>query len=188
MNNVSIQILTEKFALIERIDAEKINIENFLWEIKSAKVYEKKNNSFLFTTKKDITFKSNYNVKKLQSLYKNLDTISFLDIIYDEKKLLQKGYSKSLLLEKFNLFVSLPFFLMIMVILGSIFTLGTTKRLNNLGYLFLAIIAGVIIFYLKDFSLALGKAGFISSIISIWVPIVAIGLYCSIGVIQINEK
>ena len=40
----------------------------------------------------------------------------------------------------------------------------------------------------RDLSLALGKTGFIHPILSIWVPILAISLYCSIGLIQINEK
>ena len=126
-------------------------------------------------------------LEALRALYL-LDTISFLDIVYNKDDLLQKGYQKSLLYEKLNLFISFPFFLLIMVVLASIFTLGTTRKFNNLSYLFLAIISGVVIFYLRDLSLALGKTGFIHPILSIWVPILAITLYCSIGLILINEK
>jgi hypothetical protein len=37
-------------------------------------------------------------------------------------------------------------------------------------------------------SIALGKTGRISLIFSIWMPVVVLSLFCSIGIIQINEK
>ena len=40
----------------------------------------------------------------------------------------------------------------------------------------------------KDLSFALSQTGKINLILSVWMPIIAIGLFCSIGVIQINEK
>jgi len=46
----------------------------------------------------------------------------------------------------------------------------------------------VIIFYFKDLSIALGQTERISLIFSVWMPIIALSLFCSIGLIQINEK
>ena len=46
----------------------------------------------------------------------------------------------------------------------------------------------VAIYYFKDLSVALGQTGKISLILSVWMPILVISLFCTIGVIQINEK
>ena len=44
------------------------------------------------------------------------------------------------------------------------------------------------IFYFKDLSIALGKTNRISQILAVWIPVISIGMFCSIGILQINEK
>ena len=44
------------------------------------------------------------------------------------------------------------------------------------------------IYYFKDLSFALGQTEKISLGLSVWMPVIALGLFCTIGVIQINEK
>ena len=53
--------------------------------------------------------------------------------------------------------LSLPFFLLIMTSLASIMAFGTLKKSNNVKLIIVGIITCVIVFYLKDLSLALGK-------------------------------
>ena len=43
-------------------------------------------------------------------------------------------------------------------------------------------------YYFKDLSLALGQTNRISLSLAVWIPVVALGLFSSIGVLQINEK
>ena len=62
------------------------------------------------------------------------------------------------------------------------------KKLLFLYYIILGIIVCVAIYFLKDLSVALGEIGKLPILISIWVPIIATGLFCSIGILQINEK
>ena len=75
-----------------------------------------------------------------------------------------------------------------MVVLASIFTIGSMNTKNNFYYVIISILTSVVIFYFKDLSIALGQTEKIDLILSVWMPIIAIGLFCSIGVIQINEK
>jgi len=75
-----------------------------------------------------------------------------------------------------------------MVILASIFTLGSVTKSQNIYYIFVSIITCVIIYYFKDLSIALGQTQRISLITSVWIPPIAIMLFCSIGILQINEK
>jgi lipopolysaccharide export LptBFGC system permease protein LptF len=62
-----------------------------------------------------------------------------------------------------------------------------TKK-NNLQVSMIGLIIVVIVYYFKDFSLALGQIDKVPLILSIWSPIIALGLFTFIGVLQINEK
>ena len=75
-----------------------------------------------------------------------------------------------------------------MVIVASIFTIGSIKQRQNLYFILISILTCVVIYYFKDLSLALGQTERISLTLSVWMPIIAVSLFCSIGVIQINEK
>ena len=50
------------------------------------------------------------------------------------------------------------------------------------------IILSVIIFYLNDFSRALGETEQISLIMSVWTPLIIVLIISSIGMIHVNEK
>ena len=103
-------------------------------------------------------------------------------------KLVSKGYNSKLLNEKKHFYLSLPFFLILMVLLAGIFTLNSNEKKQNTYYLLLSIVVCVIIFYFKNFSTALGTTERIPMIISVWSPIIILSIFCSIGVMQINEK
>ena len=75
-----------------------------------------------------------------------------------------------------------------MVILAAIFTIGSLNNKQNFYYILISILTCIAIFYFKDFSIALGQTEKISSALSIWMPILVVGLFCSIGVMHINEK
>ena len=135
-----------------------------------------------------IDFESKNTLYQINSLYRNLNTLSFINLIKDKKRLNEIGYSKKLLNEKIHRLVSLPFFLFLMVVLSPIFTIGTVNPKQNYYYITVSILASVIIYYFKDLSIALGQTDKINLILSVWVPLIAISLLCSIGIIQINEK
>ena len=137
---------------------------------------------------KTLAFDTTFNKAKFNSIYSNLDTISFYKIITDIKKLKKKGYNERLLNEKKHYYLSLPFFLVLMVCLASIFTLNSSQKKQNIYYIILSIITCVIIFYFKNFSMALGTTERIPLELSVWSPIIILTLFCSVGIIQINEK
>ena len=185
--DVTIYKLDEENNFIERIESEKVDISKNEWSLEKAAIY-----SFV-EGKKDykldrISIKSNYNLDKLNSLYKNLDTISFFALLTEYKSLSEKGYSEKILNEKLNSFISLPIFLFLMVVLAAIFAVGNVSRSQNLYYILISIITCVVVYYFKDLSIALGQTNRISLTLSIWMPIIAISLFCSIGIIQVNEK
>ena len=185
--DVTIYKLDEENNFIERIESEKVDISKNEWSLEKADIYsfiEGKNDYNLDR----ISIKSNYNLEKLNSLYKNLDTISFFALLTEYKSLSEKGYSEKILNEKLNSFISLPIFLFLMVVLAAIFAVGNVSRSQNLYYILISIITCVVVYYFKDLSIALGQTNRISLTLSIWMPIIAISLFCSIGIIQVNEK
>ena len=54
--------------------------------------------------------------------------------------------------------------------------------------IFIGLLLVILVYYLKDFSLALGQIERVPLILSIWAPIIALSLITLVGVIQINEK
>ena len=177
----------ENDEFLERIEANSANISSLPWEVKDGfsikfKDDNKKNNF------ENLSFDSTFNKAKFNSLYSNLDTISFYKLMTNMNDLEQKGYNLRLLKEKKHYYLSLPFFLILMICLASIFTLNSGEKKQNIYYIILSIITCVIIFYFKNFSMALGTTERIPLEISVWSPIIILTLFCSIGIIQINEK
>ena len=82
----------------------------------------------------------------------------------------------------------LPFLLFLMTGIASILTMHNLKRSENYKFILVGLITCALVYYLKDLSLALGKTGRIPIILSIWSPIIALGLFSFIGILQINEK
>ena len=186
--NVSINIISNENVIEERIEADKANISTNNWKIENPNIfYFDEDGNVTINRIKKIDFISFYNVEKLNNLFKNLDTISFIELITDKKNLIIRGYEKTIISEKINSFFALPFFLALMTILAAIFTINN-RNSNNINYLMIAVLTCAIIYYMKDLSVALGKSDRISPEISVWIPIIIIGLINSIGLLQINEK
>ena len=172
--------------LISRLESESALIVENPWQMKNVYVYNVDENSTTFL--ENYEFRSINTLDKINSLYRNLNTISYFDLILDYPQLNEKGYSKKILNEKINKLSTLPFYLFLMVVLAAIFTIGSLKNKQNFYYVLISILTCAIIYYFNDFSIALGKTERIGSVLSVWMPLIVISLLCSIGVIQINEK
>jgi lipopolysaccharide export system permease protein len=186
LEKVSVYIFSNNHKLKKRIESESALIINNPWQMKKAYIYDFEEGNNLFF--ESFEFKSDRVYEKITSLYKNLNTISFLNLVFNYSQLNEKGYSKKLLNEKINRLISIPVFLFLMVVLAGIFTIGSLKNKQNFYYMIISILTCIAIYYFKDLSIALAQTGKISLILSIWMPILLISLFCMIGVIQINEK
>ena len=84
--------------------------------------------------------------------------------------------------------LSMPFFLFIMTSLASILIMGTLKRSKNMKIVIFGLIICVLIYYLKDLSIALGQTNRIPLALASWVPIIVISMFSFVGILQINER
>ena len=186
--DVTIFHIDYKSNLIEKITSKKADIKSNLWKLEDAVTFQIRNGVLVRTNEKTLNIDSIYNFEKVNSLFKNFDTMSFLDIIINYKVLLNNGYSKPFLNQSLHTMLSMPFFLFLMTGLAAILTMNTLKKSDNIKYIIVGLLVSVIIFYFKDLSLALGQTNRIPLILSVWAPVIALTLFTLIGVIQINEK
>ena len=186
--DVTIFHLDENSNLIEKIKSEEVNISENNWILKNVSIF-KPENGLLQEKKIEVhKIKSIYNYEKINSLFKNFDTMSFLDLIVNYKQLINNGYNKIFLNQSLHSMLSLPFFLFLMTALASTLTLNTLKRSDNLKFIIVGLLITVMIFYFKDLSLALGQTDRIPLILAVWAPVIALSFFTFIGVLQINEK
>ena len=180
--------LDEKSNLIEKIKAKSAYIEDNNWLLEDVIIFYP--DKGILKTKKFEQYKINsiYDYEKINSLFKNFDTMSFLETILNYNLLLKTGYNETFLNQSLHTMLSLPFFLFCMTALASIFTMNTLKKSDNFKLIILGLVTCVLTFYFKDLSLALGQTGRIPLILAVWAPVLALGLFTFIGVLQINEK
>ena len=136
----------------------------------------------------EYTFVSAYNLKNIQSLYSNLETISFWNLnnlmsIYEHR-----GYSTKELEIKLQRSIAFPFFLLSMVLLAGTCMLGARFRGKYIGYILFSIITSIVVYFFNDFSKALGDTDKLPIILSVWMPILIIFILSSVGLIHVNQK
>ena len=188
LSDVVIFHLNENSNLVEKIIAEKANIKNNEWTLSQVTILKPVNGIFEKELFKEYKLNSIYNYEKITSLFKNFDTMSFLDLVFNYKNLINSGYNPIFLNQSLHTLLSLPFFLLLMTALASILTMNTLKRSENIKFIIIGLISSVLIFYFKDLSLALGQTERIPLILAIWAPVIALSLFTFVGVLQINEK
>ena len=172
---------------IRRVEAESANISSLTWSLKNAQVIDKEG-KIVSKNINNLSYRSLYDIKKIKSLYSNLDTISFWNIENEIKLLEDRGYSAREMRSKLQRAFAFPFFLLSMVLLSGVFTLGIRLKDNNWTYIFIAIITSVLIFYFNDFSAALGKTEKLPIEVSVWMPIVIVFIFGAVGLIHANQK
>ena len=185
--NLTIYEFNSNNDFLKRIDAESDDISSTNWKLKKATVVNKDGKTISKNTN-SLTYQSKYDIQKIRSLYSNLDTISFWNLENEIKILEDRGYSTNEMRAKLQRSLAFPFFLLSMVLISGVFTLGMQLKENNWTYVFIAIITSVLIFYFNDFSAALGKTGKLPIEVSVWMPIAIIFIFGAVGLIHANQK
>ena len=188
LKNLTIFNFDKDYNLRDKIYSESADISKKDWYLKNVTIFKIENNVSKEFKLEEFSINSIYTYEKIISLFKNFDTLSFVDLIINYNQLIDQGYNKIFLNQSLHSMLSMPFFLFIMTALASILIMSTLKRSNNVRVIIVGIIACVIIYYLKDLSIALGQTNRISLVLATWIPIIVIGIFSTIGILQINEK
>ena len=187
LTNLTIYEFDVNNNFLKRIEAKSADISTTHWIIIDPSIVDN-NGITVYKDGGDLRHTSVFDIKKIRSLYSNLNTVSFWSL-NDEIKLLEdRGYSTKPMRSKFQQSLAFPFFLLSMILLSGVFTLGMHFKENNWTYTFIAIITSILIFYFNDFSAALGKTDKLPIEVSVWMPIVIIFIFSAVGIIHANQK
>ena len=185
--NVTIYEFDKNNNFVKRVEAKSANISSTTWSLKSVKIIDD-NGKILSVNMDPLSYFSIYDLKKIKSLYSNLDTVSFWNIENEIELLEERGYSTKQMETKLHRSLAFPFFLLAMVLLSGVFTLGMKFKESNFTYAFIAIITCVLIYYFNDFSAALGRTEKLAVEVAVWMPIIIIFIFSAVGVIYANQK
>ena len=187
LEEITIFKFNKDFSLEEKIIAKSADIKNNKWVLSKGLIV-KFGNNIVKNEFNQINISSIYTAEKINNLFKNTHTISFLDLILNFENLKNKGYNHDFLIQNLNKMLTLPFFLFFMTAIASILTMHTLKNSKNIKYILVGIMVCVLVFYFKDLSQALGETDRLSMSVAAWIPVIILGVLSFIGILQINEK
>jgi lipopolysaccharide export system permease protein len=185
--NVTIYEFDQDYDFVRRIEAKSADISNLNWSLKDIVIMDESGQIISKNISK-LPYNSTYNLEKIKSLYSNLDTISFWNIGDEIKLLEERGYSTNQMETKLHSSLAFPFFLLAMLLLSGVFTMGIDIKENNYTYIFITIITCVLVYFFNDFSAALGKTEKLTIELAVWMPIIIIFIFGSVGIIYANQK
>jgi len=184
LTNTFITTFDENFNLIKSLKSDKIDIKDNEWLIYNPTIF--KDN---ISQKTDlIRFKSNFNQKRIESLFSNLSSLSLLKLIDLRKNYKLLNYSTVDVDIQIYKIATYPLFLTIMTILSSIIMLNTKKSNSKILKIIIGLFFSVVIYYINNFFNVMGSTEKLPLMVSIWTPIIFLSLINLIMLVNINEK
>jgi len=182
--NTFITTFDEDFNLIRSIKSDKIDIKSNEWLIYDAAIFKdniSQKSNFL-------TFRSNFNQQRIESLFSNLTSLSLLKLIDLRQNYKSLNYSTVDVDMQIYKVATYPIFLVIMTILSSIIMLNTKKSSSKVLKIIIGLFFSVVIYYINNFFNVMGATEKVPIMIAIWTPIIFLSLINIIMLVNINEK
>ena len=172
------------FEVIRNIKSNKIDIKENNWividpEIFINNVKEKKDKIIIY---------SNFNSERINNLFSNLSSLSFLELIEHKKNYELLSYSTIDVNIQIQKIISYPLYLVLMTIFSSIIMINSKRYKNDVLKILIGLFFCVIIYYFNNLFNVLGTTEKINYIISIWVPLILLSLIISFMTLKFNEK
>jgi len=184
LTNTFITTFDKNFNLIRSLKSDKIDIKDNEWLIYNATIFEDN-----LSQKSDlIKFRSNFNQKRIESLFSNLSSLSLLKLIDLRQNYKSLNYSTVDVDMQIYKVATYPLLLVIMTILSSIIMLNTKKSSGKVLKIIIGLFFSVAIYYINNFFNVLGSTEKLPLMVSIWTPIIFLSLINLIMLVNINEK
>ena len=184
LTNTFITSFNENFDLIRSLKSDKIDIKNNEWLIYDATIFE--NN---ISRKVDlIKFNSNFDQKRMESLFSNLSSLSLLKLIDLKKNYKSLNYSTTDVEMQIYKVVTYPLLLALMTILSSIIMFNTKKNNSKIIKIIIGLFFSIAIYYINNLFNVMGATEKIPLMVSIWTPIILLSLVNLISILNINDK
>ena len=172
------------YKLIRNIKSKKIDIKENLWQIIEPEIYINNRN-----IKEDkIEIYSNFNSDRINSLFSNLSSFLFFDLIELKNNYEMLNYSIVDVNIQIHKIISYPIYLILMTILSSIIMINTKKFKSDTLKISIGLFLSVIIYYFNNLFNVLGSTEKINYLISVWGPLLILSFVIPFMTFKFNEK
>ena len=174
----------QNYNVVRNIKSKKINIKNYEWEIMDPEIFEKN-----ISSRKDIIrIKSNFDYKRIQSLFSNLNSLSILELIELKNNYDLLNYSTVEVNIQIQKIFSYPFYLLLMSFFSGLIMLNTKKFKSNTIKISIGLFLCVVIYYFNNLLYVMGLTEKIDTKLSIWIPIILLTIITLMMSNKLNEK
>ena len=182
--NTFITEFDKNYKVIRSLKSEKINIKNKEWEINDVKIYNKNN----YEIKKLLKINTNYDYKKIQTLYSNLSSLTIIQLYELRKNYKKLNYSLTDVNLQLLKICSYPLYLLLVAFFSSLI-MFRIKRLHNTTFkISLGLFFSVIIYYINNFFIVMGGTERITITFAILTPLIFLTIVNSFMVNRINDR
>ena len=174
----------EDYEVIRNLQSKKIDIKEKLWVIYNPKVY----NGNDYEIKEVMEIKTNFDYKRIKTLYSNLSSLSIFQLIELKDNYKKLNYSLTEVNLQILKILVYPLYLVLITILSALIMFKIKRMDTTTLKIALGLFISVIIYYINNFFLVMGSTERIPLILAIFIPLIILGLVNSFMVYRINEK
>ncbi len=182
--NVDITQFDKNFDMIRIIKSEKVNISSYTWVVLEPIILENEGTTSL----SQIPFKSNFDLKKINSLFSNLSSLTIIDLIKLRKNYKSLNYSLTEIDSHLYKIITYPIYLTLITIFSAIIMFNIGYQKNSLLNIVLGVFLSVVIYYINYFLKILGTSEKIPLIVSVFLPLIILSIINMASIIKLNEK
>ena len=182
--NTYISEFDKNFEIKRNIKSKKIDIRNKEWIIAEAEIYEQNNKEIV----KNLKFKTNFDYELIQTLFSNMSSLSFIELINMRENYKKLNYSLTEIdLQLFKL-ILFPIYFILMFIFSAIIMMNTKTFKSKSLKIIIGLFLSVIIYYINNFFYVLGSSEKLNAISSVIIPLIILTMVNSIFMRNINAK
>tara|TARA_B100000886_G_scaffold338949_1_gene303036 strand:- start:212 stop:1285 length:1074 start_codon:yes stop_codon:yes gene_type:complete len=182
--NTYISEFDKNFEIIRNIKSKKIDITDKEWIIKDAEIYVQNSREIV----KSLKFNTNFDYELIQSLFSNMTSLSFLELIEMRKNYKKLNYSLTEIELQLLKLVFFPFYFILMFVFSAIIMMNTKTFKSKSLKIIIGLFLSVIIYYINNFFYILGTSEKINVISSVLIPLIILTIINSFLIKNINAK
>ena len=182
--DVSITKFNKNYDILEILQSKKVNITSKKWTLFNP-ILSKKNSQ---STLSKIILESNFDIKRINSLFSNLSSLSIIDLINLRNSYVSLNYSVTDIDSHLLKIATYPIYLTLVTIFSAIIMFNIGYQKNTFFKIMIGILLSVVIYYINNFLSVLGTNEKIPLVLSIFLPLILLSILNFISIIKLNEK
>jgi len=182
--DVSITQFNDKFEILGMIQSDKVDISSNKWKLFNPTILKGNQKEVL----NEMELQSNFDLKKINSLFSNLSSLTMLELLDLRKSYISLNYSVIDIDSHLYSLGTYPIYLTLITIFAGIIMFNIGYQKSYFFKITLGIFLSVIIYYVNYFLIVLGTNEKIPLILSIFLPLIILTIINFTSIIKLNEK